>query len=360
MKAVDRHVIRQVALPTIGSLAILLLLFTAYNAADLLRNTVSGQLPVDQIILFLCIRDLIALEVLVPTAFYFSTVAVVAASHRDREAYALYAAGISPQRATKALWPFAIIVAITVAVLSNYTRPWSYLTSYELKAEGSELSVENMSAGRYYNWRDRFVIAAEEIRPEAGILSRVFVQNRSSGTINVIRSHTGSIQDDRDVGTMDPGRWFLFEDGTSYQIDTAGKVDRTSNFERLYYRAPAPPETSPTSKRRARSTAFLSKSTNSKEIAEFQWRLSIPLVSLLLALIGIELGRTAPGQTPYARLIVAVITYAVTFNLTQIVRIAVENQQIPVFPGVYAVPVLIAGTYLAMRKIPALSLSQPQ
>ena len=351
MLTVDRYVIRQVALPMLGGLGLLLLLFTAYNAANLLRDTVSGELPAEQLLVFLGIRDLIALEVLLPTAFYFSVVVTVAASHRDREAFALYAAGISPHRSTRALWIFTIVVAIAVALLANFARPWSYRTSYELTAATSELSVETMQPGRYYRWRDTFVIAAQEVRPDSGILEGVFVQNRSGGTVNVIRSRTGRIRDDGEHLPL----WFLFEDGTSYQIDPAGKLDRTSDFRRLFYRASHLEERSPATKRRARPTRYLSASTAPKEVAEFQWRIVVPALSFLLGLIGIQLGRTAPGRTPYVRFIIAIVVYAVVFNLAQIVRIAVENQQISTLPGVYTVPFGIALVCLAMLFIAAVS-----
>ena len=192
------------------------------------------------------------------------------------------------------------------------------------------------------------MIAAEEVQSEAGILERVFVQDRRDGRVNIIRSQTGRIRDDGD----DLPRWFLFEDGTSYQIDVDGNVDRASDFKSLYYRAATLDEATAATKRRARSTRFLSTSTAPKEIAEFQWRIVVPMVSLVLGLIGIPLGRTRPGQTPYARLIVAVVVYAAVFNLAQIVRIAVESEQIPRFPGVYIVPVGIAAIFLMAQRIP--------
>ncbi|MCZ6887289.1 MAG: LPS export ABC transporter permease LptF [Gammaproteobacteria bacterium] len=355
MLTLDRHLIRQVSIPMVGGLGVLLLLFTAYNAANLLRDAVSGQVASEHVLLILTIRDLIALEVLLPTAFYLSAVLAVATLHRDREAFAAYAAGISPNRCVRGLWVLSAIIAILVAGLSNYARPWAYETRYELAKQASELLVENMQPGRYYTWQDDLVITAARVRAEDGELQEVFAQNRAAGTINVVRAKRGRIQPERTAS----GHWFLFEDGTSYQIDLAGRQDRTSRFGRFYYRAPPAAQTSPAEKRRARSTRLLSKSEKVKEIAEFQWRMTVPLVAFLIGLVGIQLGRTQPGRTPYTRLTIAVVVYAVVFNAAQVVRIAIENQQIPIYPGMYSVPAAVAIGLVLMSRIPRLSLSRP-
>ncbi len=87
--------------------------------------------------------------------------------------------------------------------------------------------------------------------------------------------------------------------------------------------------------------------------------MTVPLVAFLIGLVGIQLGRTQPGRTPYTRLTIAVVVYAVVFNAAQVVRIAIENQQIPVYPGMYSVPAVVAIALVLMSRIPRLSLSRP-
>ena len=56
--------------------------------------------------------------------------------------------------------------------------------------------------------------------------------------------------------------------------------------------------------RRAAPNSRLATSSNPKEIAEFQWRLSTGLSPLLLALLGIPLSRATPRQGKYAKIFV--------------------------------------------------------
>ena len=61
-----------------------------------------------------------------------------------------------------------------------------------------------------------------------------------------------------------------------------------------------------------------------EDVAEFQWRLSTPLSALLLALLAIPLSRSKPRQGRYARMLAALVIYAVYFNLLDVGRTWVE------------------------------------
>jgi len=131
-----------------------------------------------------------------------------------------------------------------------------------------------------------------------------------------------------------------------------------TQFERLIYFAQRPPS-DVRSKRRALPTAVLASSENRKEAAEFQWRVCMPLISLLVALMGIELGRLKPRQSPYPRFGLALVLYALVFNLSSLTKSSVENGLIPIFPGVYSAVAVLVVTYLIMRRLPSLSLKVP-
>jgi len=79
-------------------------------------------------------------------------------------------------------------------------------------------------------------------------------------------------------------------------------------------------------------------------VAEFQWRLSTPLSALLLALLAIPLSRSKPRQGRYARMLAALVIYAVYFNLMDVGRTWVEmgtRQNIWWVPGLLALLVLV-------------------
>jgi len=95
-------------------------------------------------------------------------------------------------------------------------------------------------------------------------------------------------------------------------------------------------------KTKAESTLDLSDSNNPVDLAEFQWRLSTPLSTLLLALLAVPLSRSRPRQGKYAKMLGAVLIYAVYYNLMGMARTWVEQQRVAAQPGIWWVPMVLA------------------
>ncbi|MEQ8858152.1 MAG: LptF/LptG family permease [Pseudomonadales bacterium] len=362
MLTLDRYIIRQVLVPTVLGLALLLLLFTAFTGVQLLRSAALGNMPARDVLSLVIAHDLSALEILVPSAFFAALIMVGCTWHREGEPYALYASGASPDRLSRPLRLLALVVALCVAVLSIYGRPYSYLLRYDISERAANLTSRNMAPQRFYRWDANFVIQAENIERRQPNLVEVFARAQPEGRPLVLRSEAGQISetDENRLQTL------TFIDGSSYEIPPDASIagqdavtpDRVTRFERLVYRVQRPPSDA-LSKRRARSTMELAGSTEPKDVAEFQWRLCMPLIAFLVALMAIELGRLRPRQSPYARFAVAIVVYALVFNLSSITTSAVENGLLPRYPGVYTAVLVMAGFYLFLRRLPRLTLRVP-
>lgn len=362
MLTLDRYIIRQVLVPTVAGLALLLLLFTAFTSVQLLRSAALGNLPAQDVLALVIAHDLSALEVLVPSAFFAALIMVGCTWHREGEPYALYASGASPDRLSRPLRLLALVVAACVAVLTIYGRPYSYVLRYDISERAANLTSEAMAPQRFYRWDANFVIQAEDILRNEPNLAGVFARAEPEGRPLVLKARAGQISEMDD----DRQQTLTFIDGASYEIgdgeagagDGARQPDRVTRFERLVYRVQRPPSDA-LSKRRARDTWELASASAPKDVAEFQWRLCMPIISFLVALMAIELGRLRPRQSPYARFTVAIVIYALVFNLSSITTSAVENGLLPRYPGVYTAPLVMLAFYFVLRRIPRLSLRVP-
>jgi lipopolysaccharide export system permease protein len=86
-------------------------------------------------------------------------------------------------------------------------------------------------------------------------------------------------------------------------------------------------------RRKAEDTATLAASDQPKDIAEFQWRITAPLATLLLAALAVPLARSGPRQSRSGIFGVAMLAYLLLFTATGIVRNWVENTTLAPFPG---------------------------
>ena len=87
-------------------------------------------------------------------------------------------------------------------------------------------------------------------------------------------------------------------------------------------------------KRKAALTTHLANSDSTEDIAEFQWRLSTTLSTVLLGLLGFPLSRAEARQGKYSKLLAAVFVYAVYYNLNVMAKTWVEQGVVGPFPGI--------------------------
>lgn len=352
---IDRYVIRLVVVPSLAGYGLLLLLVTAFNAGELLRDAVVSQFPASYVVKKLLLQDLTASEVLLPTAVYVGLLVTMTHWHRDREAWALYAAGATPARLTRPLVMLSFGLALVIAGLSLVARPWAYAQGYALDAKVAHLSTDLMAPHRFYNLTDRLVISASAIDEESGDMRGVFVQQQSPEGVRVIRARTGRIL----PPDADRRQRVELNEGTSYWVQRP-RGDRSSQFTQLTYVSDPVEEADPLAKRRARSTLALLDSAIPKEVAELQWRISMPLVALFVTLIGAELTRAHPSASVYSRYLLGIVTYALAFNIAAMGRTWVENGLVGALPGMYWVPALTMIAYLLIRHLGLLNLSRPR
>jgi lipopolysaccharide export system permease protein len=84
------------------------------------------------------------------------------------------------------------------------------------------------------------------------------------------------------------------------------------------------------------------------DLAELQWRLTTPLATVLLALLGIPLGRAVPRQGRYTRFATAVLAYAAYYNLKAMAKTWVERGIVGPVPGLWWVDVLLGVVVLLL------------
>ena len=92
----------------------------------------------------------------------------------------------------------------------------------------------------------------------------------------------------------------------------------------------------------AASTASLARSHAPDDVAELQWRLSTPVSTLLLGLLGIPLSRTRPRHHRNSHLAIAMLVYFGYYLLCTSARTWVQHGTVGRIPGIWWAPILLA------------------
>ena len=77
--------------------------------------------------------------------------------------------------------------------------------------------------------------------------------------------------------------------------------------------------------------------------AELHWRVSVPLMLLVLTFIAVPLSKSPPRTGRYNRLVAAVMVYLIYSNLLGVGKIWIEQEAVPAVIGLWWVHLLFVG-----------------
>jgi lipopolysaccharide export system permease protein len=337
-------------MPCLLVAAVLLIIFVGYALSRFLTQADAGLLNTGEVVRLTLLKVLIALEVLLPIALFFGLMLGLGTLHHDSEIVAMQASGISESRMIRPVVTLAIPLALLIAALSIYVRPWAYTQTYQIRsiAEASS-DVDRIKAGQFYLTRKETALSDEtssqsEEDQERAIfvenifadqaLERVFIRTRIGKELQIVSAQTGD---------------FIERPGAQYhrlELNNARIFKRVDDGPDLFARIdhfsmnvtneqPEPPGY----KVKSIATAELATSGKPKDRAEYQWRISTPITTLLLALLAVPLSRSKPRQGRFARLLFALVIYAAYYNLMGVSETWVKQQ---VITNIWWAPLLLA------------------
>lgn len=339
----DRHISSEILRPLVGGLGLLILVFIGFSAARQLSMAAAGQMDLLTAFKLIGLNTLITLEILLPSAFFFSVLSAIGRLYRDSEMNALYAAGVSRARILEAVLKLALVIALITGLISVLGRPWAFRTSYALESQAeARFDLKKMSAGEFVSMGDSdYTFIAQDVDLDSGLHQGVFLQRDypEQGRSEIIVAQRAAMP------TLNPGQasQATFYDGYNYLLDNRRRRDVTLRFGEMIVHLPNE-EAQARYRRKAESTFELSTSTDPKDQAEYQWRITTPLATVLLALIAVPLARTAPRESRFSNFALAILAYVALFSLVSVLRTLIEQDRLAAFPGLwiaYAVQALV-------------------
>jgi lipopolysaccharide export system permease protein len=213
-------------------------------------------------------------------------------------------------------------IGLLIAALSLWARPWAYNELYEFQAEAKAFNeLDQLEAGRFHFDDSRGRVVFMDAREGSDALSGLFVRTREGDNTQVISATSGSFGA---FATNEKHRLDLF-DARIFRVGTEGQ-NLVGHFDEFTLWLPtAIPDPVGYKPKRLRNSELRALDVPDAQ-AELQWRQSTAVSALLLALLAVPLSRTQPRRGRYSKLMLAVVIYAVYYNLLGVARTGVEQQ----------------------------------
>ncbi|MDL1960984.1 MAG: LPS export ABC transporter permease LptF [Deltaproteobacteria bacterium] len=342
---IDRYIIHEISKPLMVIFAILLVIFVSYSATHYLADAVSGQLPRSTVISLILLKTVKALEILLSMALYLSIVLTMRRLYTNFEMTALAVSGVSNIRIFLVILNLCLLFAALIACLSLFVRPWAYKEMHRLRTQAkTKFDIAQLEPGHFHSiGPENRVVFVEKVDSHRNRAKRVFIQDEHNGTLQV--TYAKQVYQKVDMTSGD--RILFFLNGYRYEFALNRKADQILKFKQFIIHLPK--ETVPVEyKSKAASIMQLARSDDPEDIAEFQWRLSMPLSTVLLGLLAVPLGRTTLQQGKCIKTPVAVVIFAVYYNSILMAKTWVEHGVVDTVPGIWWVHALLACLFLAL------------
>ena len=348
-RILDRYIFREVAQTWAAVTLVLLFILLTNQFAQVLGDVAKDSLPKDAVFQVIALTGMQYLTIVVPIGMFLAIMLTLGRLYRDSELPAMMACRVGPARIYRPLLGLIVPLALGVGWLAMDVGPWALTVVDRIGVEAQrEADLASIEPGKFTAGREGTVVYAERVIGP-GSVENVFLQRRTeTGGVEVVIAERGEQVESEDDDT----RYFVLHNGRRYE-GLPGTTDfRVMEFVEhgIPYRLPK--VTEPNERPRAMSTMALIKSRSSDKIAELQWRIGIPLSTLILGILAVPLSRSQPRQGRYGRLAIGLLVFMIYFNLLSAGKAWVEQDAVPAAVGmwwVHAVMLGVAGVMLGYQ-----------
>lgn len=336
-----RYLSRELLITATAVSAVLLVIIMSGRFIKYLAQAARGMLDPSVLMWVMLYRMPGFLQLILPLGFFLAIMLSYGRLYLESEMAALSASGMSQQRLLLYTLGPATLLALLVGWLALSLAPNSAYSSWELLAAQKNLSeFETLSAGRFQELSSGSrVTYTESLSGDRSVLQGVFITERDkNGQITNLVAETG-----RQLVQEDGRRYLVLENGYRYD-GVPGQADyRILRYDRYGVLLPTPAGIGANYNLEDDPTASLWGHQGKAQQAELQWRLSLPIIVLVVTLFAVPMAKANPRQGRYLKLLPALFLYMSYLGLLIAMRSQIEKGGIPPEIGLWWVHLLFLG-----------------
>jgi lipopolysaccharide export system permease protein len=331
---------------------VLLLIFLSNQLVRYLSYAASGKIPASILLQLMGLEIPYLLAVLLPLGLYLGILLTYGRLYADNELRVMQAYGLSTQKLMIITGSFAIFMMIVVSALTFFVNPLIASQKDKLIAKGisTQNLFDSLIPGRFQlSGDDKRVIYVEKVARNHKEAQNIFVAEQKTAPSDALPESTSwavlsAASGYQTRNPLNHDRFVVATEGYRYE-GVPGQLDyKIIQFKKYAIRIPAQEFRSQRQLEEAIPTLTLwSNDHDPKNAAELQWRISLPLSLLLLAILAVPMSYIRPRQSRYAQVLSAILIYVIYMNLLFVARDWVEHDYIPGHFGMGWVHILFLG-----------------
>jgi len=334
--------------------AVFTVLFCILFSVGLVRilgDAANGEIDSGAVVSLLALSALTNLPVVLTLTVFVAVLMALSRAFRDSEMVVWFAAGKSLLSWIPAVMRFALPIVLLISLLTLLVTPWANGQIAQSRSRFEQRDdLSKVAPGRFAesSSADR-VFFVESVDVDSARVHNVFVDHRAAGHESVIAAAEGEVEVQADGSHV-----LTLEHGRRYEGQPGQPGFRVVEFGR--YSIPLEqPVQAPFSPSNARALPTIDLLTEPTLVyrGELIWRVGLPMVALVLALLAIPLAFVNPRVGRSANLIVAVLLFVVYLDGIQIMQAWVQQGRIGLVPAAWLthLAALVLTVLLFVRRV---------
>lgn len=299
---------------------ILIFILMSNQFARYLNDAANGRMSAYALMQMMSIQIPLLAGFMIPLGLYIGILLSYGRLYADSEMTILLGSGISRSQLLGITFWGASLATLITAVLMIWVEPeMAWYRDHILSQAVNASPLERVSPGRFQVIDKKMIFYVDSLSRDRKNLEKVFVaeipKDSSTGkkqVYNVIAANSAR----QVIHPQSKEAFVEFNDGYRYIGQPGQNNYQVVDYKKYGIRIPqltgkmkTLEEFMPTWE------LWRQQGTNKLAAAELQWRLSMPISAIILALIAVPLSRVRPRQGRYAKLVPAILIYMVYMDL---------------------------------------------
>jgi lipopolysaccharide export system permease protein len=304
-----------------------------------LGNAASGTANPKDALVLIGLGMINYLPILLTASVFVAILMVLTRWYKDSEMVIWQSAGISLLRILRPILNFTAPIAIAIAVLSIFASPWASEKSATIKQrfqQRDDISMLAPGQFRESSGNNR-VFFIESMNPETDVIKNVFVTDFGKERQLVAVAKEGFIQN-----TPDGEKQLILEVGRRYEGAPGNTDFRITEFDKYTVKLEDKVIDPIINGPRTLPAWVLIQDLNKAHLGEILWRIGLPFMAFVFAIIAIPLSYMDPRRGRYTALIMAVLLYFTYSNLLKLMQAWVSTGKLSFSIGWWLLHVVIA------------------
>ena len=290
MKVVTRYLLKEVYVSMLASIVVLLFIFLSNVLVRYMHSAASGVLSGEAVKTLMLLQIPILSSILLPASLFLGILLAYGRLYADSEMTIFTVCGMDPRRLLTTNMILASIVIILVAVLSLWINPEVYKYSDHITSGATSINLDMIKPKHFNNEiaKGKWIFYVESISADKKYLYNVFAAEQpndqapvGSSSLCILTAKSAYQHGDPKVAES----YIILKDGYRY-VGIPGQKDYEITKYDEYGIKISQEVTWHGDESSIPTTKLWQNKQNKSAAAELQWRISLPLSTLILTLIG--------------------------------------------------------------------------